>query len=137
MSIEELGRRAVACKAWPGYLPGMRDINGARFLSDADGDFRVDICTDSIEGFWPPDNRDTYTPSAPDLNDRATLLLFRDIVARAYGGERVTIQPDCNGVIRANVYALSGDFAGLFSGAVNAPVTEVEVLVSMLEALND
>ena len=83
VTIEQLGRRAAACKAWPGYLPGMADVDGYRVLSCYDcGTYRIAQDGDAF---------DSDVIASPDFSDRATLALLRDIVARAYGGDDIHI----------------------------------------------
>lgn len=83
VTMEELGRRAAACKAWPGYTTGMADIGGYRVVALYD-DGSCRVAKDEYAF-------DTATIADPDLSDRSTLAMMRDIVARAYGGTQAVV----------------------------------------------
>ena len=90
--MEELARRAVACKHWR-WMPGM-------LIQNADGPVRID----AVDGTQPGVLRkchftnevyvaDVRSGPLPDLTDPATLGCLLALVREAWGCDRLTCQP--------------------------------------------
>lgn len=123
MKLEELGRRAVACKHWR-WLPGMsvlRDAPGTP--SHGQRQARVD------------DDVVTYEQALgvhimPDLSDPATLGCLLALVREAYGNPRIALEWDHN----MQVWSCGNsapDWSWTNHGAGD---TEADALVAALEA---
>lgn len=144
VTISELNQRASACKAWPGPIPGMANPSGDRVLQVSNGYYT----TDELIWTGPPYHqrqehaRETVNSLAPDLSDRATLALLRDIVARAYGGVQCRVrttsaEPELNGGYFVDVIIedkMGRPVKRLELDNINAELWVVEALVCALEA---
>ena len=75
MKLEELGRRAVACKRWR-WMPGM--------LSRRPSSVGVDICHRYGEAEWPANPHDN---EYPDFSDPATLGCLLHLVREVTGAQ--------------------------------------------------
>lgn len=124
VTTEQLGRRAAACKAWE-WIAGAKTVEGNRVTN---------VYTSEIEY----DNDFSCYPegmSAPDLSDRATLALLRDIVARAYGGEQCTVhvfRQSGTALITITAFDATSVFSDVYWVGPEFPVAEA--LVCVLEA---
>lgn len=135
VTIEELGRRAVACKHWE-WLPGMRDTSDRRILAEYETHTTIGL-DGSAASFLPTADCYPYTLCTPDLSDRATLALLRDIVARAYGGEQCIVSMlACSDGIAAQIRVTDLWNNTCFSGTyrVQGEHLIVQALVCALEA---
>lgn len=143
MTIEELGRRAAACKHWR-WMDGMLAENIA-----STGDYRFErvgnFGESSSSPFMPPRWVDRYTYWLPDLSDPATLGCLLALVRQAW-----TRVPEYNHWVNYAVPVFDGletwrvgciiDRAKMFAVCDTATMkiveaaTEAEALVTALEA---
>ena len=124
MTMEDLGRRAIACEGWR-WMPGMQ------FL-----DRTASWCTvlHATEGgpvvAWNHTMVDVLTPDphwTPDFEDAATLGCLEALVLEAYAGCKITIHRNAGLKFE---WALGGDCGLLIPGS---PATFEEALVCALE----
>ena len=82
--MEELAKRAIACRFWE-WMPGMLVIGEGRVLNydDSQPDFDDDVGCDTGLSITYRSRMDG--PTLPDLADPATLGCLRVLVCRAYG----------------------------------------------------
>ena len=99
-AMQALAQRAVKCKAWR-WLPGMQAVKDASILCASADASEVYRCVVGAEGgddaIWCSHEGDTSIGgeelgaywldgcAAPDLTDRATVLLLLDLVRDAWG----------------------------------------------------
>jgi hypothetical protein len=114
MNIEDLGRRAVACRHW-------RWMNGMLLLPHVDG---CECCEDRN---FP--RKAAHLPSVfptevdvPDFSDPATLGCLLHLVREAWGGTAYHVRPDG---LHWRVWA--------FEPGARVYATEAEALVAALE----
>ena len=118
LELEELGRRAVACKVWR-WMPGMVTVDGVRIYWCGDG--VIDGVDDDSEYLdYPVERLDL-----PDLQDPATLGCLLALVREAHNDPRMVVRWDVVSRRWETVsrYSLHGDAS-----------TEAEALVAALEA---
>ena len=86
--IEQLARRAVACKRWR-WMPGMRTSEGWRVIrgSTESGCWAYD---ENPENWQVADNR-LEDGTLPDLTDAATMGCLLAIVREAWGDPKIHI----------------------------------------------
>ena len=118
--IEELARRAVACKRWR-WMPGM--LSGR--------DLRVSRCDDDgyVVGYYENLSyiAECVPGTLPDLTDPATLGCLLALVREAWGRPKLTTQNMLS--MTAGEFWAVGVVRKRFDGD-----TEVEALVAALEA---
>ena len=124
--LEQLARRAIACKRWR-WMPGMRSDKGLRIVRrDYDG---------YVIGYY--DNQwymsECVSGSTPDLTDPATLGCLLALVREAWGAE-ASVSVNISGfwaVGGATVLKGKGKGSSINLGIWKA--TEIDALVSALE----
>ena len=135
--IEELGRRAIACKRWR-WLPGMLADTGLRIVRhDSDGYLvgyfanHAYICT-CINDVWT-DAPDNTVDRLPDFRDPATLGCLLALVREAWGPE-ATVSVNISGFWAVGGARIQkGKSAGHTINLGIWKLTEVEALVAALE----
>ena len=129
MNLEELGRRAVACKHWR-WMRGMLASNGEEdvriFYVSANHLHLIELEDDEFGMVRIP--KDTCL--IPDLSDPATLGCLLALVREAWANERVALQWDHN--FRHWSCGYSPDNSSWVN--YGAGDTEAEALVAALEA---
>ena len=128
--IEELARRAVACKRWR-WMPGMRTSEGWRVIrgSTESGCWAYD---ENPENWQVADNR-IEDGTLPDLTDPATLGCLLALVREAWG-PTASVSVNLSGfwaVGGATVLKGKGKGSSINLGIWKA--TEIDALVSALE----
>jgi hypothetical protein len=98
MTLEALGRRAVACKHWR-WMPGMY-IQPLEFRVVWFDDFAVGEC-DQISYLW-----DRIPDAYPDLSDPATIGCLLALVREAWKGNVAPVYPDSDEALAKLVAAL-------------------------------
>ncbi len=91
--IEDLARRAVACKAWR-WMPGMLTTDGDRIVST---EGRIASAGLDIDGCVGPSKWDGR--EVPDFDDAATIGCLEVLAREAWGqrGEWARLKPMTNG----------------------------------------
>jgi len=127
-NLEELARRAVACKRWR-WMPGMLVVyppSVSAHLESKEGPFpglKVTVCFRHTERDEEP-----YTGTRPDLTDPATLGCLLALVREAWG-QGVYLLPDGGWYVKG-ARLQDGSTIGLGICAAS----EEEALVAALEA---
>lgn len=123
MKLEELGRRAVACKHWR-WMPGMRVLHPSGWAEPAS--VRVP-CSEPNGGYF-------YDTGWPDLTDPATLGCLLALVREAWG-RPFWVEGDPRSIGERPDEWIGVLFEGRFAtcSVVHAS-TEAEALVVALEA---
>lgn len=138
--IEELGRRAVACKHWR-WMPGMVDSGtGGRLVATTgtddmgrSGRWAEDVTGDAWLSDWG--QIDFY--ATPDFTDPATLGFLLNIIRDAWSDPYASCLGDESSwevTVRCEEYELPGDPGGPRCEKVFMGQTEAEALVKALEA---
>jgi len=118
--LDELARRAVACKRWR-WMPGMLTADGVRVIGL--------YATGKMAGYTPNSNRFYFVDgSIPDLTDPATLGCLLALVREAWG-QGVYLLPDGGWYVKG-ARLQDGSTIGLGICATS----EAEALVAALEA---
>ena len=125
-NLEQLGRRAVACKRWR-WMPGM--------LSNKD--LRVTRCDDDgyVVGYYENMSyiAECVSGSTPDLSDPATLGCLLALVREAWGSE-ATVSVNISGFWAVGGARIQkGKSAGHTINLGIWKATELEALVAALE----
>jgi hypothetical protein len=112
--IEELARRAIACKRWR-WMPGMLSVKGLRVVRRDDDRYVI--------GYYA--NRESLSERVvdlPDLSDPATLGCLLSLVREAWGKPNLYARPE-------------GDYWRMWAEEPGAFVftTEAAALVAALE----
>lgn len=123
---QDLGRRAVACRAWR-WLPGMLEIGGARSNGEQyGGSVWVDHCGGSYEPIagW-----------VPDLRDPATVGCLLALVREAWKPWAGIDPMPCTHQTLDGSWGV-GSWVSRTFAAINLPTyhTEAHALVAALEA---
>jgi hypothetical protein len=114
MNLEDLGRRAVACKHWR-FLPGMR-IVGKNVMGRPMSLRLLNIPGSEWPEFWVAETRNANEVSfmkgvedagfLPDLSDPATLGCLLALVREAWKGNVAPVYPDSDEALTKLVAAL-------------------------------
>lgn len=125
-ALAELGRRAVACKAWR-WLPGMVDHHGRRIHKWSPSEPLPAVLIADPDAGLNDQLRFSFAAGLiPNFSDPATLGCLLALVREAWADEGVvTTRPAANG----------GFLAVAFTGLeVGHGATEADALVAALEA---
>lgn len=81
-----LARRAVACRKWWAWMPGMLDAVLGRVIAVHEDEIVFHDCRVDLLAKVQPDS--------PDLDDPATRGCLLELVRQAWGGHDVWFEPD-------------------------------------------
>jgi hypothetical protein len=103
MTLEDLGRRAVACKHWR-WLPGMVTVCALRVV-DGGADYAIGHRSGATRdgGGWYDGDAAGFLP---DLSDPATLGCLLALVREAWKGNVAPVYPDSDEALTKLVAAL-------------------------------
>lgn len=121
--MSDLGRRAVACKAWR-WMPGMLDCHGRRWLTES-----------PVGGYpsvmWPATERAEAGPAAPDLTDPATRGCVVALLREVYRDRSLNTR--CRATLRVHGVADSG----MADGPWDVVATSEHVTIGLHGTLSD
>jgi hypothetical protein len=123
--IEELARRAIACKRWR-WMPGMLSVKGLRVVRRDDDRYVI--------GYYA--NRESLSERVvdlPDLSDPATLGCLLALVRKAWGDEASVSLNISSFWAVGGAKIQKGKSAGHTINLGIWKLTEVEALVAALE----
>jgi hypothetical protein len=125
-NLEELARRAIACKRWR-WMPGMLSVKGLRVTRrDSDG---------YVVGYYEDLSyiAECVKGSLPDLSDPATLGCLLALVRKAWGNEASVSLNISSFWAVGGAKIQKGKSAGQTINLGIWKLTEVEALVAALE----
>lgn len=132
----ELGRRAVACKAWR-WMPGMRYWYPGFRIGDTEWAHRVQDDPEHMEALHDNEGETPERYPLPDLSDPATLGCLLALVREAWPSGADVFAPSrftCNEPAWTIADAVDDWVCGVPGGQQFTGKSEAEALVAALEA---